>query len=71
MPEYAELVGAWIREAQSQALHALETATEPNEIYRAQGAHAAVKALIDQFTQVFARESAELERSRRKTKGEN
>lgn len=58
MPEYEVTIGEWIKEALRAANHALHSAQEPIEIYRAQGMLSAVKGISEQFDRVFDLEKA-------------
>ena len=66
MPEYKQTVEAWILDAFNDALHQMESAKEVYEFHRAQGAYSSLKALKDQFDQVFVAERAALERLNKK-----
>ena len=72
MPEYKDTIGQWIEDAHNDALHRMSTAKETHDFYTAQGSYLTVKAFMDQFNQVFSRETAALEKIQRKmTKGES
>ena len=62
MPEYANLIGAWIEEARSSALHSMTNAKEPYEFHSAQGAYKAIESLRDQFNRVFAMEKVAVDK---------
>jgi hypothetical protein len=66
MPEYKELIGTWLNDAATQAIHALTEATEAHELHRAQGGYQALTALTTQFDQVFAREAAAIAQMQKK-----
>ena len=71
-PEYQDTVGLWLKEAYDTALLNLESATEPHEVHRAQGAYKALKELIEFQERVFAAEEAAIKRLHKKftiTKG--
>lgn len=68
MPEYEVTIGAWLKEAKSEADYQLQTATEPHEIHRAQGKVALIRSIDEQFERVFACEKKSLEKSYKRQK---
>lgn len=66
MPEYGATIGAWIQEAYKASLFLLESAVEPHEVHRAQGAHRAVKGITEQIERAFLAEKAAFEKQHKK-----
>lgn len=66
MPEYEDTIGTYIKKAQEQALHELQTATL-DSFQKAQGRYQAITELIDQIESVLKRGDVAQERlSKRK-----
>ena len=71
MPEYAETIGAWIKDLQLDAEHQLKNCKDPNDFRFAQGSCSAMDQLSDRFKLVFDAERSTIEKNNRKENRKN